>query len=462
VFQATDVRTGTVVTGESALQVLAAAGRQVRVDAVALCDYLATGRVIAGSRTLFAEASVIPRRCEAPLSVEASGARTLEESAEMLRQLLWESVAADASGGRVAIALSGGIDSSGLLAMAARQRPGEPAEAFCFAGDPGEMPPGWDELPQAQLAARACGATLHPVTARAEEVPDLVGRAVLAQDFPFASPVVGAQLKVFAAMKQAGHDIVLGGHGPEILFGGSAPQAALAASRLLRRGRLLAAARLLSGSARELPAPRGDLLRSALGHVVGLAPLRQAGASSPPWASARWFADRMTGPKPARVATGDPGALIDELLSKSLGATSLAYEARNAADRGLESRQPYLASPLVAFARALPLEHGLSPNGVAKQVLRRALRGLVPEEILTRRGRLGFAVPALAWLLRQPAWTRSRLAELRRLPFFDGPTAAQAWAALEGGGEGAWVTAWRAWRWIVLLEWATARNARFE
>jgi asparagine synthase (glutamine-hydrolysing) len=138
------------------------------------------------------------------------------------------------------------------------------------------------------------------------------------------------------------------------------------------------------------------------------------------------------------------------------------HEDRNAAAHGLEVRQPYLSAALIAFARAVPLAHCLSADGDAKQVLRLALRGLVPQPILDRRDRLGFAAPAVAWLLAQRPWVESRYRELRSLPFFDGPSFEEAWASLERGGMASWTTAFRLWRWVVLLEWATARNARFE
>jgi len=192
-----------------------------------------------------------------------------------------------------------------------------------------------------------------------------------------------------------------------------------------------------------------------------LAVPNRGGLAADPWAAAGWFLDRAP-PDPPGPAPHAPADLIDEMLSGSLGATSLLLEDRAAAAAGLDNRQPYLAAELVAFARGLPLSHAMSPEGRTKEVLRRALRGLVPDAILDREDRVGFAVPAVGWLLQGRPWAEARYRELRSLPFFAGPPADAVWAELAGGGSRAWSTAYRAWRWIVLLEWATARQARFE
>ena len=62
----------------------------------------------------------------------------------------------------------------------------------------------------------------------------------------------------------------------------------------------------------------------------------------------------------------------------------------------IESRVPFLDHVLVEFAARLP--HRLKLNGfTTKRILREAIRGLVPPEILTRR-KMGFPVPFSGWV----------------------------------------------------------------
>jgi asparagine synthase (glutamine-hydrolysing) len=66
----------------------------------------------------------------------------------------------------------------------------------------------------------------------------------------------------------------------------------------------------------------------------------------------------------------------------------------------LESRAVFLDSALVDFCRRLPNSWKLR-NGTRKYLLRRAIAGMVPPQVLTRRKR-GFAVPLAQWLHRIP------------------------------------------------------------
>jgi asparagine synthase (glutamine-hydrolysing) len=67
----------------------------------------------------------------------------------------------------------------------------------------------------------------------------------------------------------------------------------------------------------------------------------------------------------------------------------------------VESRVPYLDHELVEFVMALPARYKLRA-GRTKAVLRAALRGVVPPEILARR-KMGFPVPLHRWF-RGPFW----------------------------------------------------------
>jgi asparagine synthase (glutamine-hydrolysing) len=62
----------------------------------------------------------------------------------------------------------------------------------------------------------------------------------------------------------------------------------------------------------------------------------------------------------------------------------------------IESRVPFLDHQLVEFAARLPERLKLS-GFTTKRILREAVRGLLPESILTRR-KMGFPVPFSGWV----------------------------------------------------------------
>lgn len=62
----------------------------------------------------------------------------------------------------------------------------------------------------------------------------------------------------------------------------------------------------------------------------------------------------------------------------------------------IESRVPFLDHPLAEFASGLPQRLRLR-GSTTKVILRRAMKDLLPPEILSRR-KMGFPVPVGAWL----------------------------------------------------------------
>jgi asparagine synthase (glutamine-hydrolysing) len=83
----------------------------------------------------------------------------------------------------------------------------------------------------------------------------------------------------------------------------------------------------------------------------------------------------------------------------------LTMNDRACAAVGLENRCPFLDHRLVEFAFRIPERYKINGGGT-KQILRRALRGIVPDAILDRKDKKGLVVPFAQWLngpLR--AWT---------------------------------------------------------
>ena len=64
---------------------------------------------------------------------------------------------------------------------------------------------------------------------------------------------------------------------------------------------------------------------------------------------------------------------------------------------GLESRVPFLDHPLVEFAATIPSNVKFK-NGTMKQVLKNAMRYLLPERIIERKDKMGFPTPLTEWV----------------------------------------------------------------
>jgi asparagine synthase (glutamine-hydrolysing) len=92
---------------------------------------------------------------------------------------------------------------------------------------------------------------------------------------------------------------------------------------------------------------------------------------------------------------------------------------RGAMMHGVESRLPFLTKELAEFALSLPDHLLVADSGVGKAIFRQAMRGLVPDVVLDRREKLGFAVPLRDWLLGS-RYARDLAADGAALPCVNG------------------------------------------
>ena len=314
------------------------------------------------------------------------------------------------SDGPVGVFLSGGLDSSIVLAhLASQVGPGVPVFSL------GHRDPAFDESRFAKVTAERFGADYEEVVLDEADLEDGLRRVAAGFDEPLGdASTIPTHLLALAARKKV--KVVLSGEGGDELFAG---YPTYLGDRLASAwGRLPAPLRgpLRAAVLRLAPEGRGDvgipyLLRRFLdgaergrierhhGWFGSLSPLRQEVLLSEP------LRDLLAGDDPfgaARAALEGrrfPDALAsllysdfvlylqDDLLTKVDRATMLA---------SLEARAPFLDHELAQFAAGLPSSAKLS-RLTTKKVLRLAAARRLPREVLTRRKR-GFNIPFARWM----------------------------------------------------------------
>jgi asparagine synthase (glutamine-hydrolysing) len=291
--------------------------------------------------------------------------------------------------------LSGGLDSAAVAALV--RETGAPLRTFAMTF-PGEG--AYDEAAAARRSAELLGAEHVETAFRPADLPGLIDDCARHFGEPFGD---SSALAVLALSRVAARHVtvVLTGTGADELFLGyrryafgavppGTAAAARAAAALLpasRRGALGTAgalARKLAASC-SAPDPASRYLER-LAVVPAAWRMRLMGETSPPpvltrvrdaFAGARSFADG------ARAADLDI-YLPDDLLAK---------EDRTTMACGLENRVPFLDDAVADLAGSIPAH----AHGRDKRLLRRALRGLLPTDIIRRR-KHGFAVPVSEWM----------------------------------------------------------------
>ena len=300
----------------------------------------------------------------------------------------------------VGVLLSGGLDSGGLAALAAREL-GSPLRTFSV----GFGEASFDELREARLVARRYG-TEHRELVVGPEHAALLERVAADADEPRGDATA---LPYWLAARLAAQDVkvVLAGEGGDELFGGyptytaarlGAPGAAAAAlvEPLVRRvpssSRRLSLdfrlRRLARGAGLD-PLERHHAFKEILGAQERAALLgAREGAADPLAPHRAAWSETEGAERVARLQDVDLRTFVaDDLLLQS---------DRSGMAHGLEIRVPYLDPVVADFARALPLRarvRGLE----TKRVLRAALEPLLPPAV-ARGPKRGFVAPAAAWL----------------------------------------------------------------
>jgi asparagine synthase (glutamine-hydrolysing) len=124
----------------------------------------------------------------------------------------------------------------------------------------------------------------------------------------------------------------------------------------------------------------------------------------------------------------------------------LRYADRNSMAHSVEVRLPFLDHRVTEFAFRLPADYKIR-RGVTKRVLRAASRELLPETILRRSDKIGFAIPTADWLrygLRELGGAVFSSRAFRSRGLFAVDTIQRRWDELVTGEPGSAAALWRA------------------
>ena len=316
--------------------------------------------------------------------------------------------------------LSGGVDSSAVVASAVRAANADTLRAFSIGFTEREF----DESSYADRVARHLG-----VSSTIDQMEiDHVRHDAMSLLERAAEPIVDPSILPTYILSQATRrvaTVALSGDGGDELFAGYEPFAAFAPARLLSRVAPMGVRRWLSSSADRFAAGEGRI-----GHVEKIQRALRGVRLQP----ACWLPAWM-----APIALPELGALFDEPIhAEDVYAEAISSWNRNPdlsdieraieffgnyylpecvlakVDRAsmlasLEVRAPFLAKDVVDFCRRLPTSYKFR-HGRSKILLKSAVAPRLPEGITTRAKR-GFGIPLARWL-RHSKW----LEQLEPLP----------------------------------------------
>ena len=345
--------------------------------------------------------SVAGQRQAAPDLGEASDGDLASEVARTLEQAVSRQLVSDVP---VGVFLSGGIDSSAITAFASRHYP-ERLETFSVAFD---YDRDGSELARARTVAERCGTVHHEIDIALSEHLGAIDRMIASHDLPF-SDAANIPLTVLSEQVADTHKVILQGDGGDELFGGysryrTVPRLARwqAAAALARPLAALLPATARTGRARRYvealsakdPAELIALLltverRSKPPSAIFGPEIRHAIAGDDPFVRYREVMARFADlPLVDRLFFTDMSIILPDIFLPKVDRSTMA--------QSIEVRVPFLDNDLADLSIAIPAARKI-PGGEQKGLLKRALDGIVPDEILYGSKR-GFGVPFERWI----------------------------------------------------------------
>ncbi|MFO0722394.1 MAG: asparagine synthase (glutamine-hydrolyzing) [Myxococcota bacterium] len=323
----------------------------------------------------------------------------LPEAAERVRETLTDAIRlrfrADVP---VGTCLSGGLDSSSIVALAQHAMGRAPRTYSVVYDDPEHA-----EGEYVQAMVQAFGLESRVIHPDGKDLAEVMVAATRHQDQPTGAPGIYSQWQV---MKLAGPEVrvLLDGQGGDELFAGYYTFYLDRARTLLDRG--------VRGDLRaleELLRERGEI-RALSGldpwsHLYG-ALVRKLGAKTPAAALASPELEALAAPLRAQAATPKvtPDALLNaqwDMLVRTVVPSLLHYEDADSMAFSIEARVPFLDVRMVELAFSLPSDLKLQ-GATNKRVLREAMRGILPEKVRLRSDKKGFPTPFAKWIRAEP------------------------------------------------------------
>jgi asparagine synthase (glutamine-hydrolysing) len=316
-----------------------------------------------------------------------------DEYAEAFREHFTEAVASTMrASGRVGSMLSGGLDSSSIVAVARTIRKG--ARSLPTFSAVYEVSPECDERDFIDAVLAGGGVEPHYVQPEKLSLFQAWEDGSDFEDEPIWDPQIAVLWALGRAARQADVAVLLSGFGGDSVvsygFG--------YLTELASQGRWVRALSEAAQVSRHLQRPLTSVIRTMLLRPLAPRPARlmwrRVRRQQPEWS---WrmplrgaFAARIGLADRYAAFTGPPGTVTRtareehfEELSSGLLTFYLAQNDRVAASRGIEQRYPFLDRRLVEFCLALPGAQKLG-GGLNRIIMRRALADVLPPKVRLR------------------------------------------------------------------------------
>lgn len=291
----------------------------------------------------------------------------------------------------VGTCLSGGLDSSSITALAAKNNSNDGFQLKTIHAKATEKQ--IDESHFAEMVANHTGSEMHILEPSYETFREVVDKVIETQEEPFGSPSIVLQYLVLEKARQLNCIVMLDGQGGD--------------ETLLGYQRYYPAFLLELKGLKKIK----GFIRSSENSDIGKLELLKFYLYFTNYKLRLRYLKRRNKFYKKEVIQGYKSAILKEITSNYTDLVALQklevtrtqlphllkYEDKNSMAHSVETRLPFLDYRCVELAVSLPNQYKIK-DGWTKNILRKAVDQLLPKEIVWRKNKFGFAAPEQVWL----------------------------------------------------------------
>ncbi|MDB3882585.1 asparagine synthase (glutamine-hydrolyzing) [Amylibacter sp.] len=337
-------------------------------------------------------------------SISQTSSLSYVDSVDFFRTLFLESVQKQLrSDVPIGAALSGGVDSSAIVCAIKYLEPEIDMNTYTF----DSMEAKTSEMKWANLVNECTGFTNKVVSFPKGLDIDHLDAMITSQGEPVAGASMFANRSIYEAAKKDGVKVVLEGQGADELVSGYRGYLTAQICSAIGKGEFFDLVRLVRSWSSYPGNNKKDAMQALVSVLAERYLLRSGKFSSnflsPYWLEKNtrkfdWF-HRLTRHGLQSAPSGR--ALMHTLRNaQTTGSLEklLRHSDRNAMEYSIENRVPFLSRGLSELIFSLPEKYLIAPDGTTKRILRDAMKGIVPDEILVRKDKIGFVAPENTWI----------------------------------------------------------------
>ena len=360
---------------------------------------------------------------------------SFNDAAEKLKNLFLESVRLNLrSDVPIGVTLSGGLDSSSIISAIHYLNPSVKINTFSYiAADTNFSEEKWIDLVNKKLNTKP-----HKIFIQNSEIKNDIDDLIIKQGEPFGGLSVLAHYSIYKFIKSTQTKVILEGQGADEILGGNYGYTGQKLLSLIESKGWIAGHKFaLKWSVLnnknyfltwmylakiKLPNFLLRFLHKVLSKLIQNRLIKEF---APNWLNLNYL--KETGVKfndiKAPLKKINKGQRVKEALAYALTTRALPsmlrHGDRNSMAFSIESRVPFLSLPLVNFLLSLPEEYLISNDGETKFIFRKAMKDIVPKEILDRNDKINFTTPDDIWLLSNKDFFIKNMIDSEKIFFFN-------------------------------------------